>query len=714
MRMAFGRTILAAAFVATLFLGHAFGQALEQAPNTWVKRSPLAGTPVSPRLGYEGACVWDSRRQALIRYGGHNQGGGGEQHSEVWTYDPRTSVWTLKEPNISPPGVCCAQQNVFDSLAGRYVRFPSFSGSHGWQWWREIYLNNSTVWTYDLAGNLWRDRRPAPAPRVSPLRCAAWDSDAQLIVVFGGEGNQEGTVVYDPYTNTWTRMKPPVEPAFRSAGNMAYDARHKRHILFGAQFSDDPHTWAYDLRKNEWRDLAPPVMPTTNRNDAVLTYDAASGVVVALVKISQGEDEKETHRIETWTFDAGANRWTKMNPPVEPDPGGNRTRNLVWAPELGLTILENCTHPPHAPREQQIWTYCFARPKDEGPALPAPEGLTATTREDRVRLAWSADAPKGVEAYEIVRGTGETPWLVEYENIARVPADQPQYEDMAVKAGAIYSYRLRPVAGERSGAPSAAVRAQPALVEDVVATVRSPREVVLEWKAPDREDVRGYVIERAPVEVWTEDQLKRLKARTPPLEAPSIGAIRNIGPFVRLTEKPLDATRYADTALDLAKPRAVEGEALMDSKMYEEHLDRAGKPYRFAVYAYRVRAVNALGVESGPSPFVLTVPSAPQWLFAKEDGPRCALKWAANPERNLQGYRVYRMDGRYDSEPIRRLTEAPIGECAFVDEAAGKETRRYYVVAVDALGQEGFPSSPVWFEREWRAFYKPFVKEWHQ
>ena len=27
---------------------------------------------------------------------------------------------------------------------------------------------------------------------------------------------------------------------------------------------------------------------------------------------------------------------------------------------------------------------------------------------------------------------------------------------------------------------------------------------------------------------------------------------------------------------------------------------------------------------------------------------------------------------------------------------AGKVTRRYWVVAVDALGQEGFPSAPTW------------------
>ena len=53
--------------------------------NTWVKHTPLASTPASPRLGYEGDCVWDPLHRVILRYGGHNQGGGGEQNSEIWT-----------------------------------------------------------------------------------------------------------------------------------------------------------------------------------------------------------------------------------------------------------------------------------------------------------------------------------------------------------------------------------------------------------------------------------------------------------------------------------------------------------------------------------------------------------------------------------------------------------------------------------------------------
>jgi len=603
-------------------------QPLDQPPNTWVKRTPLEQTPPSPRLGYEGDCAWYAKHGILLRYGGHNQGGGGEQGSEVWTYDPFNAKWTFKEPNTSPPGVCCGQQNAYDPVRGRYIRFPAFSLSHGWQWPREIFLNNDSVWTYDLETNTWRDMRPLPAPHVSPLRCASWDSHEEVVVVFGGEGNQEGTVVYDPHANSWTWKKTKPQPEFRSGGNMAYDAARKLHILFGAQFSNDPRTWAYDLAKNEWRDLKPGKMPPTDKNDAVLAYDALHEVVVAVVKISQGKDEEAKHRLETWAFDAGKNAWTKMDPPQEPDAGGNRTRVLAFAPDLGLTVLENCIQ-TGGKREQQVWTYRY------GDRKPAPS------------------------------------------------------------------------------APPRRPRAGPRAVDDVVVSILAPGEIEIGWK-PVEGEVKGYHVERAAVEVWSEDQLKRLKSRTEPLGEPSVGAVSRVGPFRRITASPVAGTSHTDREADLSKPAAVEGEPVYERKMGKDQVDPKGKAYRFGVYAYRVRAVGGGDAEGGPSPAVFTFPSIPQGVFSKEEGTTCHLKWAASPEKGIKGYRVYRMDGRFDREPVSRLTAEPLEAREYADAGAGKKTRRYYVVAVDALGQEGHPSSPVWFEREWKKYYLPFTSEWHQ
>ena len=74
--------------------------------------------------------------------------------------------------------------------------------------------------------------------------------------------------------------------------------------------------------------------------------------------------------------------------------------------------------------------------------------------------------------------------------------------------------------------------------------------VELTWKPPADTRPAGYHIERAVVEVWSEDQLTRLKRNTLPLPSPSVGAIRRIGQFERLTEKPITALSFTDDTAD--------------------------------------------------------------------------------------------------------------------------------------------------------------------
>jgi len=712
------RITLGVVLLLALFVSAAEPAALEQPLNNWVKRSPVKDGPASPGLGYEASLAWDPQAKRVIRWAGHTQSGGHEQINELWTYDPLTGQWKLMEPNLSPPGVCCAQQNIFDPVQGRFLRFPGFSGNHGWHWFRENYLNNSSLWNYDLAKNTWRDMRPIPGPRPAALRCAAWDSDHQVAVLFGGEGSSEGTLVYDPYTNTWTSMNPKVQPAFRSGGNLAYDAANKRHILFGSQFNDDTHTWAYDLVRNEWTDRKPAVQPPTDRNDAVLTWDAASKTTVAVVRVADKMEKNEVVQghVETWSYDYAANTWTQQKPAREVDGWHNRRRIITALPELNLLLLENYANPsdriPGVDREQQMWTYRLAEAKAD-PRPAAPTGVQVATTGNSVSLEWQPAA--GAAEYVVLRGEGAKPWQAEWRPVGR--SEKTAWQDKEVKPGVIYYYSVRAVDGQkRESVDSVKVRTQPRVVEDAVVSVLSPTEVRLSWTAPGR-DVEGYHVERAVVEVFSDDQVVRLKKDTPPLAEPSVGAIKAIGAFARLTQEPVKETSFTDAKVDLAKKQEVDGKPIHEHRFRKDQLDPEGKGYRYAVFAYRIRAVNALGVESGASPYFLTLPSAPQWLFSKEEGERCHLKWAANPEQKLKGYRVYRMDSprvNGPGQPVRRLTAEPIDAAKYSDDQAGKDEKRYWIVAVDALGQEGLPSAPTWHNRVQRRHYAPFIGEWHQ
>lgn len=688
-------------------------------PNTWVKISPLPGGPPSPGLGYEGALAWDSKHRRVIRFAGHNQGGGGEQNAETWTFDPVTAKWELKEPNTSPPGACCNQQNLFDPAAGRFLRFPAFSGSHGWQWFREIYFSNSSAWTYDLASNTWRDARPLPAPRVAPLRCASWDSDFQVAVVFGGEGSNEGTLAYDPHANTWHRLKPKEEPEPRSGGNMAYDPVNKLHVMFGTQFGNDPATWTFDLRKNQWRGHTPKPSPPTDRNDPVLAYDAASGKVLAVVRrLADPKKDDAGGQVETWSFDAAAKTWARLNPPREPDGWSNRSRVMLAAPELNLTLLESVVNPSQrvkgVDREQQVWVLRTGEAKP--PAVLSPVNVRVVTDPAAAMVEWDRSPSTGVAKYLVFRGTGPTPWQAEYRQVAVHNGEEKEFRFRDPDAGnrPVY-YRVKSVsaAGQESDF-SPAVRAQPRAPDDLAAGVISEKQVRLTWKPAA--DAAGYVVERAPVEVYTEDQIQRLRKDTAPLAEPSVGAVHRVGKFERLTKQPAAETTFADTGIDLTKPAAGSFDgAEVVRRFPPDQLDPAGKAYRFAVYAYRVRAANGLGVEGGPSAWVLTIPAAPEHVFAKEDGTTCHLKWKAAD--GVAGYRVYRMEGPKLNGPgqkVTRLTADPLREAKFTDPAATKETKRYWVVAVDALGQEGIPSAPAWSHRQFLSVYRNFTGEWHQ
>jgi fibronectin type 3 domain-containing protein len=668
---------------------------------TWVKRHPqekTTGKP-SPKMGYETTYGYDPLRKLLIRHSGHNQGGGGEQNSEVWTYDLDADVWALKEPNDAPPGVCCGQQNVFDDALRRFIRFPSFSGSHGWQSPREIYLKDSSVWTYDLDTNAWRVMRPCPEVWPSPLRGAAYDPELRVTVLHGGETSGHGTVVYDLYTNTWHAMKPAGGPdANISQPGFTYDAVHRLFVLFGSQFQSDPRTWAYDLYKNKWRALNVKEHPPADKSCPVLAADTRNGIVLCSVQGANG--------LETWALDVAKPAWRRLKLAREPDPSGGRNRVLIYLPDRNLFVLENRTKD-----EQQVWTFRYA---DAPPAAPQATDLHVTTGPDSATLTWKAPQAAGVR-YTIYLWERDTPWATGLGPIALVKKDTT-FQHRGIKRGTTDFYQVRTVDDQgKEVAASPLVSTQPPVVIDLLVSVPNARRAELEWKKPPAEDIVGYYVERADVSVYSVLQVKRIRDRYRQTSDLAVGRIKAVGPFRRLTERPVEAPQFVDEAVDLASGQKEPAEPIMAFRIPRDQVNADAKPYRYATYAYRVIAVNRLGVESGPSPLVFTYPSAVQHVFSKEEAAgKTRLRWQPSREKSIPGYHVYRQDGRWDTDPIVRLTANPIAATEFLDENAGEPTRRYEVVAVDALGQEGEPSQPVWSRREWARYYGPYVGPWHQ
>src|SRR5207244_2403214 len=152
------------------------------------------------------------------------------------------------------------------------------------------------------------------------------------------------------------------------------------------------------------------------------------------------------------------------NPPREPTPSGSRARVMTFLPDHGVALLENRTHPPTAPAEQQVWTYRYAAPPAERDPPPAPPtALRVLAGRHAVELSWKASPSKGVARYVVYRGEGELPWKAPLRRVGAVQGTS--FTDRELKTG-LYHYAVAAEDGEgRAGALSRRVRSQPPLVE---------------------------------------------------------------------------------------------------------------------------------------------------------------------------------------------------------------------------------------------------------
>ena len=631
--------------------------------------------------------AWDSWHHRLIRVKAHQLGGGWQQ-TEVWLFDPVSGGWELRSPDMEPPGNCRSLQHVFDPEHGRYFRFTGTSGDHGWQWIREVTFNESSVWSYDPSANRWRNLKPMPEPAVGPQRAAAWDSDHGVVVVFGGVRAGDGTNVYDPHANTWTKMSPAGEPANAVGMNFSYDPVGGRFIAFGSE-GKFTGTKAYDIRKNAWTDIPGPSPPGGDGgNEAVSAYDPVNGVVVAVTLVRKGEVEPAMsygtpRHVETWLFDCAKSAWRKTDPPKEPDPGGRRCRIMSFAPELNLALYNVVESKPSGggERQNQVWSYRTGA----GAGILPPQRLRVAISAGGAALAWDP-SPSGASQYVVYRGTGaDVPWKAEFRKAGT--ASGTTYADAGLAKGQHAFYRVRAVGpGGAESAGSATGRAQPPLVEDVAVVANAQGSVEVSWKALEGcGEIVGYHVERAAVKVAAESPK-------------CISAVMGLAEFTRITAEPVKGTRFADAGVNLNQKAG--GAGAMSPKRYRKAAPKDAAPYAYGVYAYRVRAVNALGLEGGASPYVLSIPSQPRMLKSKEEGGGVHLKWEA--VLGAKTYRIFRLDGI--NSPASRIGEANVPD--YTDKAG--KAARYYVVGVDALGQEGYPSSPVWGNRPDQEVYDKY------
>jgi hypothetical protein len=389
--------------------------------------------------------------------------------------------------------------------------------------------------------------------------------------------------------------------------------------------------------------------------------------------------------IQVWTYNLDTHAWTQKTGAGAILAHRQADMPAAWMHKNNAVIFaDSCqTRPEGAPLGVGT-TIRYYRYANGSVVIEAPTNLAASVDTDHITLTW--DAVSGATGYYVYRESGANVWghawttKINSGNLV----NGTTFADSTVLDGTTYYYRVSAYNGSVESMLSLIARGKPKLIWDGYVSVPDTTHETVHW-VPRDTNVTSYKVYRSLCTV---------------VEYPKDGSY--------------SASDYAYTTdvVKTAKPgtwrliATCPGDAGCSGNSYADTADlRGGSPYPYKVYAYRVTSINELGIESGPSPFWLTIPRSTRHLNWKEvaNGSNwdIKLKWDANPETGIQGYHIYRLVKGEDH--VTRVTSSPVNATCYthVNGVAGR-TRNvmYYVVPMDGLGQEGIPSARAWTRRD--------------
>jgi HEAT repeat protein len=497
------------------------------------------------------------------------------------------------------------------------------------------------------------------------------------------------TWLYDPTANTWKLSQSAVVP-FGMCGTweIAYD-RANRKVVF-QEFEGGNHgwqmesgralrpssPWVYDGAKDSWTSMNPlhTLIGPGMRGFTPMVYVDSIGKVF-LHGGKRGGDTFQTDR--SWTYDTYSNTWTLL-PESKLVPATRRAFGMCYLPGQDKVLI--------SPAEKDTRTWLFdpktnqwadAGAKGEPPKFGPPVVYDPVSRS---ALAFRAE-PNGTEVWRY------DPQGNEWSNV-HAPADLSPHHDSVdvcydpadnvfimdgghiswetdhIAVREVWTYKFKQSPSDRHSTTQADVvkRITPPIVGDVVVSVLRDRTTEVRWSASPAKDVVGYNVYAATVKAGSQMN---------PYEVFS-----KVGQFDRLNDSPIKGATFIDSR-PIAKSAGL---------------------FNHEIRAYYVEAIDSQGRRSGPSAIVLNLTGSVPRLQAtmRPDG-STLLTWQPATEKDIRGYAIYRMD-EYRRTLAIRLNPVPVTNTKFVDwcDSSRAERRRYYVVAIDALSQEGLPSTGAW------------------
>lgn len=212
------------------------GQVLEPAANVtgWTDRTPPKIPANWPSWRQAPVMVFDESRQEAFLFGGYD---GASYFSNIFTWQGSSGSWAYRS---SPPGAAgwpTGRQYHAAAYDSERQQIVVFGGSGVGA------LRMGDLWVWNCADQRWLFATPFPMrpnwPAARSDHAMTYDSDRRRVVLFGGDDASAGTLAdlweWDPETRIWERLSSDNSrwPEGRADASMVYDSTRKKVVLFG-------------------------------------------------------------------------------------------------------------------------------------------------------------------------------------------------------------------------------------------------------------------------------------------------------------------------------------------------------------------------------------------------------------------------------------------------------------------------------------------------
>ena len=700
-----------------------FSSIEEMTDNSWFNLNPA----LPPGSTSQVFLAYDPEKDMLMTWGGHPAGGGYPQVDEIYIYNisnlRNKNTWEIEkiaDDSDKPISGCSTDGAVYDINNRVLIKVTQhYTDRYEYYRKRDLEPHNKTIWVYDFDKHKWYNMRPFDYNQLENAGAAgSYDTKrGYYLGVDPRKSRPDRTILYDPYTNKIQKIYVNDWNGSGSRWNLfggnridpaiVYDSKRDVFYLVGGLYYNKAKAyydiWQFDPKQKKWfpidgvdnTALVQTIPEHFHISASTAVYDSIHDKVILFQAVSPRSGDinyPEGRYVFTFVYDPSTKKWKRLND----KPGyfkGKRWMDLnaIFSEKHNIAILLDESQQGPKGVGSQTWAFRYSSTDNTSQILP-PRNLNITTTASEVILNWKESLSRP-DLYRIYRAKANYPWdITDFEKIREVPSSETTYTDNDVIPGNIYFYYVTAVRDNKESSHSNIVRSQPEVVREGYVVVKSSNEVEIKWNY-SASDIIGFNIYRAECnfEIYPINEPINKEGELSIYNRPVIHSVNCPGEeeYIKINSSPVSGTHYIDHI----------------------NLINANSNYPFKVYAYRIKVINKFGVESGWSPYWLTIPEPPTGLKISQDESNFYLSWKSPHDgKGIKGYRVYMA---YDHHHIKEVTTDPVTEPHIVIPKSvdtSDKWQRFFITAVDNLGQEGIPSGGEWGERMYWYFYKQYFE----